>query len=758
MAAPSISGGEDRRIVAVYPYHDEDGSLLYEVVRFEPKGFAQRRPDGNGGHSWGLNGQRRVPYGLPELLAAPADALVFVAEGEKDIHTLRHLGLTATCNPGGAGKWQPDFNKYFAGRDVVVLADNDGPGLAHADHVARSLHQVARRVRLVWLPGPEKSDVSDWLDAGHSVDELLAIVAQTPDYEPPIELSGNAPADVIEFPGSEAPKSARKSAAVRLVEVFSDDTVLFHTPDGVEYAVITVNDHRETLRVRSSTFRKYLSRLFYLAEAKAPSSQALHDAINLICAQALYDGHQQEVYLRTAPRKGGGFWLDLCDPTWSAIEVTASGWRVVVNPPVRFRRAPGMLALPAPRCGGSLDELNEFLNLKSDDDRVLVSAAMTYYMQPSGPYPVLCVHGEHGSAKSTRTKVIRAVIDPSTAPLSSAPRDERDLVIAANNSHVICMDNLSRLDAWLSDSICRLASGGGLRTRTLYSDAEETIFDAQRPIILNGIESLASRGDLVDRSLTIFLEPIAPESRREEKEFWAAFENARPRILGALLDAVVGGLQQIESGIRLERKPRMADFAVWGVAEEVPLGFAPGAFIAAYTKNRTDNNALALESSPVASAILALMTSSTAWSGTATELLERLAPLAGEAARQKGWPADGARLRKALPRVMPNLREAGVHIHVGDREGKSGRRVIRIERVQCLQNTVSTVSSVGELEATTGGSLQPTEIPSALPSAVNASKHDPADSSDGADSRKQLVSTTPVGVTKPKPVSRQEDF
>jgi len=417
-----------------------------------------------------------------------------------------------------------------------------------------------------------------------------------------------------------------------------------------------------------------------------------------------------------------------------------------------------MLALPVPRGGGSLDELNEFLNLKSDDDRVLVSAAITYYMQPSGPYPVLCVHGEHGSAKSTRTKVIRSVIDPGTAPLSSAPRDERDLVIAANNSHLICMDNLSRLDAWLSDSICRLASGGGLRTRTLYSDTEETIFDAQRPIILNGIESLASRGDLVDRSLTIFLEPIPPESRREEKEFWAAFENARPRILGALLDAVVGGLRQVESGIRLERKPRMADFAVWCVAEEVPLGFAPGAFIAAYTKNRTDNNTLALESSPVASAIMAFMTTSTSWSGTATELLEKLAPLAGDAARQKGWPADGARLRKALPRVMPNLREAGVHIHVGHREGKSGRRVIRIERVQGVQNTVSTVSKVSDSRDDAGGSPQPAEIPSALLSAVNASKHEPADSSDSGDGRRQLLSTAPARANRPKPVSRQEDF
>jgi hypothetical protein len=493
-----------------------------------------------------------------------------------------------------------------------------------------------------------------------------------------------------------------------------------------------------------------LSRAFYLAEGKVPSSQALYDAINLIGAQALYDGPEQEVYLRSAPREGGGFWLDLCDPTWSAIEVVANGWRVVENPAVRFRRAPGMLALPVPRGGGSLDEIGEFLNVKSADDMVLMLTWITAAMRPKGPFPVLALHGEHGSCKSTAARVIRWLVDPSTAPLSSADKmDERDLVICAHNSWVISLDNLSRLDAWLSDALCRLATGGGLRTRTLYTDAEETILDAQRPIIINGIENVATRGDLVDRSVTIYFNPIVPEQRREESEFWATFAQARPRIFGAVLDAVVSGLRHIESGVKLERKPRMADFAVWGVAEEAPLGFAPGAFITAYTKNRTDANSLALESSPVAGAIMQMMAVSTAWSGTATELLQRLASFAGEAARQKGWPADGARLRKALPRLTPNLREAGIHIQVGDREGKSGRRVIRIERVQGKQDTVSTVSSVGQLEAATGGSPQPAEISSALPSALSASEHEPTDSTDSADSKKQPLSAAAVGTNRP---------
>ena len=172
-----------KTVVARYPYRDEQGTLLFEVVRFQPKRFAQRRPDGRGGWIWGLDSAQRVPYRLPELLSTVG--VVHVTEGEKDAERLTDLGLTATCNPGGAGNWRPEFSQYLTGRDVVILPDNDGPGLAHADSVARSLYPVAKSVRIVWLSGvPEKGDVTDWLAAGHTISELEEITAQTPLWYP----------------------------------------------------------------------------------------------------------------------------------------------------------------------------------------------------------------------------------------------------------------------------------------------------------------------------------------------------------------------------------------------------------------------------------------------------------------------------------------------------------------------------------------------------------------------------------------------
>lgn len=153
------------RIVALYGYRDETGNVLFQVVRFDPKDFRQRRPDGNGGWTWSVKGVRVIPYRLPELLAEPARP-VFIVEGEKDADGLANVGLSATCNAGGAGKWTKEHSSFLKGRRVIVLADNDEPGRNHAQQVAQSLYGIAESVRVLDLPGlPTKGDVSDWLAA-----------------------------------------------------------------------------------------------------------------------------------------------------------------------------------------------------------------------------------------------------------------------------------------------------------------------------------------------------------------------------------------------------------------------------------------------------------------------------------------------------------------------------------------------------------------------------------------------------------------
>jgi hypothetical protein len=191
----------ERTIVETYDYIDEEGKVLFQTVRYEPKDFRQRRPDGKGGWIWNLDSVRLIPYNLPDLVDAKKKKImrdgkilcvlhpkVYIVEGEKDADTLKELGFTATCNPMGAGKWKKEYNKYFKEIEVVIIPDNDDAGKNHAENIASNLKGIAKSVKIIELPNlPEKGDVSDWIlamkkvgkDAATIKKELLEIVLQT---------------------------------------------------------------------------------------------------------------------------------------------------------------------------------------------------------------------------------------------------------------------------------------------------------------------------------------------------------------------------------------------------------------------------------------------------------------------------------------------------------------------------------------------------------------------------------------------------
>jgi hypothetical protein len=186
---PGGNGQQDKpQIVAADPYCYEKGKPLYEAVRFVPKDFRQRRPDGEGKWVWNMQNVRRVLYRLPELMAADPSAIVFVVEGEKDVCRLVQAGLVATCNVGGAGKWQAEYNEFLRGRRVVVIADRDEPGRKHARQVAESLSNMAVYVRVLELPGDGVKDAFDWFAGGGSAEQLLALAGQAPVFTPTTEL------------------------------------------------------------------------------------------------------------------------------------------------------------------------------------------------------------------------------------------------------------------------------------------------------------------------------------------------------------------------------------------------------------------------------------------------------------------------------------------------------------------------------------------------------------------------------------------
>ena len=291
-----------------------------------------------------------------------------------------------------------------------------------------------------------------------------------------------------------------------------------------------MDKHKEVHAVIGRGFRRWLKRLFYQEQGRPPSAQSFQDSLGVLEACALIDGSVEQVFIRVAERDSR-IYLDLGDDTWRAVEVHAKGWRIVDKPPVHFRRPSGMRSLPIPIKGGRIVKLKEFVNL-DDDDFLMLIVILVAALRSTGPYPILVLTGEAGAAKSTLARIIRFLIDNHVMLLRSEPREPRDLVIGAVNNWVVAIDNLSSIPGWLSDALCRLATGGGQAARTLYTNDEETFLDATRPVILTGITDFVSRGDLIDRCVFQPLKPIADNERRTERDFWNVFHAESPRLLG----------------------------------------------------------------------------------------------------------------------------------------------------------------------------------------------------------------------------------
>jgi len=475
--------------------------------------------------------------------------------------------------------------------------------------------------------------------------------------------------------------AARPSQATTLLEL-ATDWEFFHTAEHEPFVIVDTGGHREVWPAGGAVFRRWLRRLYYEQTSRAVSAQAVQDALGVLEAKALYDGPKENVHVRLAGHDRAVY-LDLGDEEWQAVEITAEGWRVVSDPPVWFRRPNGLLPLPAPEHGGQLDELRRFVNI-TDEHWLLLVTFLVFCLHPVGPYPLLVLHGEPGSAKSTTARVLRDLIDPYKAPIAAPPRNPHDLAISAQKRWLLAYDNLSSLPDWLSDAFCRLATGGGFTARKLYTDAGEIIFDAQRPIVLTGVGIAAARSDLLDRSLLAAAPLMSGEQRQREKVFWPAFREAQPQLLGALLDALSTALRRLPE-VELSSLPRMADFAHFGVAVEPALALPAGAFLAAYAGNRAEAHESALDASPIAGPLREI--ADEGFDGTASELMNRLTALAGDKVRPKEWPANASQLSRELGRLAQNLRHVGVEIEF-IRTGSRRRIVIR----KGTENAVTSVN------------------------------------------------------------------
>jgi hypothetical protein len=470
------------------------------------------------------------------------------------------------------------------------------------------------------------------------------------------------------------------SQATTIVRLVREAGVeLWHSPDGDPYLTVRVDDHAEHHRLASRAARDWIALLYHRAVGGVPGSQAIEDAISTLRGDACFDGAEHPVSLRVAHLEDA-LYIDLGTDDWQAIEIDADGWRIVSNPPVRFWRPRSIRPLPMPVPGGSIDALRELWPV-DDHTWTLLESWLVATVAPTGPYPVLILTGEQGTGKSTLGRMLRGVIDPASPELRGVPRDERDVMIGARTSHVFALDNLSGLPVWLSDALCRIATGGGFATRTLHTDLDETLIDVTRPILLTGIESPGTRGDLVDRALTVTLPIIDDGTRRDEAMLWSRFRELHPILLGALCTAASCALQR-RATVYLERRPRMADACRWVTAAEPALGWAHGRTVAAWLDARSKASADLIANDAVAQAILELPFADT-WTRTSGELLSELINAVPESVRNaRQWPHTARGLSATLRRLAPDLRRMGLDVTLP--EGLTGherKRVITLKRL-----------------------------------------------------------------------------
>ena len=484
----------------------------------------------------------------------------------------------------------------------------------------------------------------------------------------PRSASKEAPPD-----GGTEDANPESTQATRLANLAQDAYRFVRTQDGEVYAVAKAGPNVAITVGRGGQFGNHLVRLFLEKEHGAPSDNAEKMAIKIMHAYA-YDQDPERVHIRVArhadvARHEHGIVLDLGTPDGSCVIVTAKGWRVERKSPVVFRRGV-VLPLPEPVHGADgLQCLADLVNASEAQLRLGI-AWLVASLIPDIPHPILIPRGEQGSAKTSVARIFQSLVDPSGATPGALPRTEDAFAVRMNAAYVQAFDNASIIPPWLSDSLCRAVTGAADTKRTLYADRDLTIIQYQRPVILTTIHAGQLAGDLVERSLPLDLDRITGEKRKTERSaigqdvnekpgLFDLLDQARPAILGAILDLVASVFRSIPA-VSVDRLPRMADFGMILAALDHAQGWETFQLYSELVDSETGS---LLEGDVFAPRLVKFMDDLSEWSGTATELLDKLTErLKDPDHPPKGWPADATRASGHIKRLAPALRVHNIEV------------------------------------------------------------------------------------------------
>jgi energy-coupling factor transporter ATP-binding protein EcfA2 len=521
---------------------------------------------------------------------------------------------------------------------------------------------------------------------------LLKLVEDVPEWSPP-DPAGSGAMPVADLPAEKKKGRPRKvqpdavegvdtdnpspvavrgegRGGKRLLKILSgmaEDIRLYYDSFGAGYISFSGENILELSG--NKLLEEKLSLLYYEKTGDTLGHDGFRSAVVILSAQAKQTGTQIELFTR-AGKHEDRFYYDL--KNHRALSIGADGWEVVRDAPVFFHHFSVQHGHPDPLAGGSAWEIFNYCNAPEENRLLLVVWLIAAFI-PGFDYPALLVSGSEGSGKSSFSQMLKGIIDPSAAELQEMPDKELDFNLLVYKHHCLALDNLSKLHVKRADRICSAISGAAVEIRELFSTADTKTLCCRPRFILNGINSLTNRTDLLDRSISIRLERIPPDKRKPKDQLDANFRADLPGILGGIADTLSKAMV-IFPTVNLKSLPRMAEFAQWGYAVAEALGNRGAEFLKAYGANSKKLGESLLENNTLMSGLVMLMDDKDTFRGTFKEVVDALAMLVQPDRNDYSFPSTH-QLRGYLERLQPSLEARGIKFVFGAHKTNRGYTV-----------------------------------------------------------------------------------